>query len=73
MKTLQYWVGQKVCLGFSVTAYQRNFMAKPMGGVCVCVCVCVLVAQSCPTLYNFIDCGPPGSSVHGILQVRILE
>ena len=41
--------------------------------VCVCVCVCVLVAQSCPTLCDPIDCSPPGSSVHGILQARILE
>ena len=30
----------------------------------------VLVAQSCPTLYNSMDCSPPGSSVHGILQAR---
>ena len=40
---------------------------------CVCVCVCVLVAQSCLTLCNHRDCGPPGFSVHGILQARILE
>ena len=33
--------------------------------VCVCVCVCVLVAQSCPTLCDPMDCSPPGSSVHG--------
>ena len=32
-----------------------------------------LVAQSCPTLCNPRDCSPPGSSVHGILQTRILE
>ena len=31
------------------------------------------VAQSCPTLCDSVDCGPPGSSVHGILQGRILE
>jgi len=41
--------------------------------VCVCVCVCMLVTQSCPTLCNPMDCSPPGSSVHGILQARILE
>ena len=35
--------------------------------------VCVLVAKSCPTLCNPMDCSPPGSSVHGILQARILE
>ena len=29
--------------------------------------------QLCPTLCNPVDCSPPGSSVHGILQARILE
>ena len=33
----------------------------------------VLVAQSCLTLCDPMDCRPPGSSVHGILQARILE
>ena len=33
-------------------------------------CVCV---QSCLTLCNPMDCSPPGSSVHGIFQARILE
>ena len=31
------------------------------------------VTQLCPTLCNPMDCNPPGSSVHGILQARILE
>ena len=31
------------------------------------------VTQSYPTLCNPMDCRPPGSSVHGILQARILE
>ena len=31
------------------------------------------VAQSCPSLCDPMDCSPPGSSVHGILQARILE
>ena len=33
----------------------------------------VLLAQSCPTLCDPTDCSLPGSSVHGILQARILE
>ena len=28
----------------------------------------MLLAQSCPTLYDPVDCSPPGSSVPGILQ-----
>ena len=31
------------------------------------------VVQSCPTVPNSMNCSPPGSSVHGILQARILE
>ena len=31
------------------------------------------VAQSCLTLCDPVDCSPPGSSVRGILQARILE
>ena len=33
----------------------------------------VLVTQSCPSLCDPMDCSPPGFSVHGILQVSILE
>ena len=33
----------------------------------------MLVAQTCLPLCNPMDCSPPGSSVHGILQARILE
>ena len=51
--------------------------------ICVCVCtfpspsplvvlIC-LCAQSCPTLCDPMDCSPPGSSLHGISQARILE
>ena len=31
------------------------------------------VAQSCPILRDPMDCSPPGSSVHGIFQARVLE
>ena len=31
------------------------------------------LAQSCPTLCDPMDCSPPGSSLHGILQARIVE
>ena len=35
--------------------------------------VAVLVTQLCSTLCDPMDCSLPGSSVHGILQARILE
>ena len=50
-------------------------------GLWVCLCqhrtalitlITVLVARSCLTLSNPVDCSPQGSSIHGILQVRIL-
>ena len=31
------------------------------------------VTQSCPTLRDSMNCSPPGSSVHGIFQARVLE
>ena len=40
--------------------------------MCVCVCVCS-ITQLCPTLGDPRNYGPPSSSVHGILQTRILE
>ena len=33
----------------------------------------VLVPQLCPPLGDPMDCSPPGSSVHGIFQARVLE
>ena len=37
------------------------------------IVVVVLIAQLCPTLCDPMDYSWPGSSVHGILQARILE
>ena len=42
-------------------------------GNCVCVCVHGKSIQSCPTLCDPIDYSPPASSIHGILQAKILE
>ena len=38
----------------------------------ICVCVCS-VTRSCPTLHDPMNNSLPGSSVHGVLQARILE
>ena len=40
--------------------------------VCVSVCACS-APQLCPTLRDAMDYSPPGSSLHGISQARILE
>ena len=49
-----------------VTSVATRLMA--VGLVCCC-----LVTKSCPTLCDPMDGSPPGSSVHGILQARMLE
>ena len=54
---LQAWI----CFTFSCTIYKI-------------LCACILSHFSCiTTLCNPMDCSPPGSSVHRILQARILE
>ena len=42
-------------------------------GVCKVLMLCAKLLQSCLILFNLMDCSPPDSSVHGILQARILE
>ena len=51
------------------------FNLLPILCVCVfkCVCLCIKWLQSCSTLSDPVGCSLPGSSVHGILQARILE
>ena len=51
----------------------EGVMEGVMGGVCLLRSVLCLVVQSCPTLCDPMNCSLPGSSVHGILQARILE
>ena len=57
----------RVCIYF-VHWYIPSLQNKAYHMMCVCE-----VAQSCLTLCAPMDCSPPGSSVHGILQARILE
>ena len=60
------------CLSFypSLT-YWKNLDREPRPGRALCMCM--LVTQSCLTLYDPMDCSPPVSSIHGILQARMLE
>ena len=51
-------------------ASNKNFYLLP---IIMSVCMRVSVTQSCLTLCDPMDCSPPGFSVHGILQSRILE
>ena len=49
--------------------YWEN-VTQPLPSACVCLCMC---PHSCLILWYLMVCSPPGSSVHGILQARILE
>ena len=66
--------------------YQLQVNADDIAGVCTALSHCLfqliltgikklkgLIAQSCLTLYDPMDCSPPRSPVRGILQARILE
>ena len=63
--------------------YINYGFSKPLGHICVASLIIgnyfmqreveVLVTQLCQTLCDPIDCSPPSTSVHGILQARMLE
>ena len=55
---LEMWEPEDSSLGYHCT------------GSLFILCMC---AQSCPILWDPVDCSLPGSSVHGIFQIRILE
>ena len=58
-----------ICICVCIYIYTYTYISVY---VYVCV-VCAKLLQSCPTLWDPMDCSPLGSSVHGILQARILE
>ena len=50
-----------LCINW-LLSFSHWILIQPRGLVCLC-----------PTLFNSMDCSPPGSSVHGVSQARILE
>ena len=48
--------------------FRHRLFCKGSSGEALC-----LVAQSCPTLCDPMDCNPPSSSIRGVLQATILE
>ena len=62
---------------FVSAGFLPSLSVCPPLGLCPSVPLCLplppSVTLSCPTLCDPMDCSPPGSSVHGILQARILD
>ena len=56
----------------SVDPITNNFLLS-IAQTHLFMCGSLLVTKLCPTLCDPMDCSPVGSSVHGILQARILE
>ena len=67
----------KADLQWSRTAYPRSLSKKPSAEwakeVRHLILLLLIDTQSCPTVCDPVDCSPPGSSVHGILQAKILK
>ena len=76
--TVQGWKGPLPVLRWGTTSFISSSVLG-REGVCVCGGVCVRARArpkslpSCPTLCDPVDCSPPGSSVHGVSQARMLE
>ena len=52
---------------------ERNKSSRSLNSVYIYLYVCMCVSCSVMSLCDPMDCGLPASSVHGILQVRIVE
>ena len=64
------WLTSPICYLPDLEGIWLYKLPYPPEFICLCRC---LVAQSCPTLCDPMDCSLPDSSVHGIVQARILE
>ena len=70
---LEYFKPKRNLYLLAITAYFPQSHQPQEITSLLSVTMKVLVAQSCLTLCDPMDCSPPGSAVHGILQIRILE
>ena len=64
-----------LCTSMRVSVIHKcwNGSDSAISSTLLCCAVLHLLTQSCLILCNPMDCSPPDSSVHGILQARILE
>ena len=73
------WATREACTGwlnqqkFFSQFWRLDVQIQGLLSVLSVSCACVFSHQSCPTLCHPMHCSPPGSSVHGTFQGRILE
>ena len=72
-KYITLTVGAKLILGEQTIGLENPLSKERNREPTFLECVHGKSLQSCPTLCDPMDCSPPGSSVQGILQARILE
>ena len=68
-----YWLPSFIPHSETLLGETRDMKLLTQENIMLVIVVVVLVIQSCPTLWDSTNCSPTGSSVHGILQARILE
>ena len=68
-----YEVGNFVACNTQPKLYTLFFLDALYPKEVITLFLCVCVSQLCLTLCDPVDCSPPGSSVDGVLQVRLLE
>ena len=66
IRNIYYWL---VCFFFFPKRVRQNYMVQS----CVCVCAYVCMLSHVQLFCDLMACSPPWSSVHGIVQARILE
>ena len=72
-KYITLTVGAKLILGEQTIGLENPLSKERNRELTFLECMHGKSLQSCPTLCDPMDCSPPGSSVQGILQARILE
>ena len=71
LQTQQGWCSEQPLSNWA--AEIKSSLRKLTGCNCVCVALVVHLLSCVPLFHDSMDCSPPHSSVHGILQARILE
>ena len=71
--SFRFWTLTWLSIIISTSSQVFSFFGCQVVGLSFSFSVVSVCPQSCPTLCNPVGCSPPGSSVHGISQARILE